>query len=240
MKIIAVIPARYQSKRFPGKVLALFRGKTLIEHIYRQAEKCPVLSGIIVATDDDRVLEAVRKFRGSVRKFDGRFNCGSDRIAFLARDTEADVFINLQADEPFMPPEVITATALPFENPGVLMTTAATPFKKESDWADTNAVKVVVDRNGDALYFSRAPIPYDRDRQGRMPLNSAYKHLGIYGYRRDFLLQFAGWPAGALEEIEQLEQLRAMEYGAKIRVVITPFDSQSIDTSEDLSKLEAR
>ncbi|MFA5393682.1 MAG: 3-deoxy-manno-octulosonate cytidylyltransferase [Candidatus Ratteibacteria bacterium] len=239
MKIIGVIPARYQSSRFPGKVLAVLKGKPLIEHVYRQAQKAKVLDEIIVATDDERVLKAVRAFGGSARMVVGKFSSGSDRAAYLAREIEADIFINIQADEPFIAPEVIIEVAEPFQTPGVLMTTAATPVLSETEWVDTNAVKVVVDRFGDALYFTRASIPYERDNQGRLPKTAAYKHLGIYGFRRDFLLKFASWPTGVLEEIEQLEQLRAQENGAKIRVVITPFDSQCVDTPEDLARLNA-
>ncbi len=237
MKIIGVIPARYQSSRFPGKVLALLKGRPLIEHVYRQAQKAKTLDEIIVATDDDRVVKAVRDFGGAVRKFAGDFRSGSDRAAYLAREVEADIFINIQADEPFIAPEVIAVVAEPFQERGVLMTTAATPMLSETEWVDTNAVKVVVDRFGDALYFTRASIPYERDHQGRLPKAAAYKHLGVYGFRRDFLLKFASWPTGVLEEIEQLEQLRAQENGAKIRVVITSFDSQCVDTPEDLERL---
>ena len=239
MKIIGVIPARYQSTRFPGKVLADLKGKPIIEHIYRQAQKADVLDEIIVVTDDDRVFKVVQGFGGSVRRFTGDFRSGSDRVAYLAGTVQADIFINLQADEPFMPAEVIAGVAEPLKIPGILMTTAATPVRSEAEWRDTNAVKVVVDRFGDALYFTRASIPYQRDNQGRLPETAAYKHLGIYGYKREFLLKFSAWPTGVLEEIEQLEQLRAQENGAKIRVVITPLDSQSVDTPEDLERLNA-
>jgi len=239
MKIIGVIPARYQSSRFPGKVLAVLKGRPLIEHVYRQVQKAKVLDEVIVVTDDDRVVKAVHDFGGVVRKFTGDFRSGSDRAAYLAREIEADIFINIQADEPFIAPEVIAGVTKPFQTPGVLMTTAATPVLSEADWVDTNAVKVVVDRFGDALYFTRASIPYERDNRGKLPKTAAYKHLGVYGFRRDFLLKFASWPTGVLEEIEQLEQLRAQENGAKIRVVITPFDSQCVDTPEDLERLNA-
>jgi 3-deoxy-manno-octulosonate cytidylyltransferase (CMP-KDO synthetase) len=240
MRIIGVIPARYQSKRFPGKVLAILKGKTMIECLYRQAQKAKVLDEIIVATDDDRVVKAVQDFGGVVRKVTGDFRSGSDRVAFLAKDIEADIFLNIQADEPLMPPEVMVETVKPFADPEVLMTTAGAPILSESEWSDTNIVKMVVDRFGDALYFTRAPVPYERDNQGRFPKKAAYKHLGIYGFRRGFLLKFSSWPTGVLEEIEHLEQLRAQENGFKIRTVITPFDSQCVDTPEDLARLNAK
>ena len=237
MKIVGVIPARYQSKRFPGKILASLRGKPLIEHVYRQARESGILSEIIVATDDDRVVRVVQGFGGVARKVTGDFRCGSDRAAHLAKEMEADIIINLQADEPFIPPEVIVAVAEPLKLPDILMTTAATPIIRKAEWKDTNVVKVVVDRFGDALYFTRACVPYDRDHNGRLPSVGAYKHLGIYGFKKDFLLEFASWPSGLLEDIEQLEQLRAMENGVKIRVIITSIDSQSVDTPEDLERL---
>lgn len=237
MKVVAIIPVRYQSKRFPGKTLALLNGKTLIEHVYRQATKARGISEVVVAADDDVLVAAVKKFGGKVRKVTGNFTCGSDRVAWLAKEIEADIFLNIQADEPLMPPEVIEAMLEPFQNPLVLMTTAATPLRNQAEWTDTNVVKVVVDRKGDALYFSRSCIPYDRDSKGSLPSTGAYKHLGIYGFRRDFLFTFSAWQTGDLEETEQLEQLRVLENGARIRVVITPFDSRCVDTPEDLAKL---
>ncbi|MFH0795655.1 MAG: 3-deoxy-manno-octulosonate cytidylyltransferase [Candidatus Omnitrophota bacterium] len=240
MKVIAVIPVRYQSKRFPGKALALLNGKPLIEHVYRQAAKARGISEVVVAADDDILVAAVEKFGGKVRKVTGDFTCGSDRVAWLAKEMEADIFLNIQADEPLMPPEVIEAVLEPFQNPLVLMTTAATPLRNDEEWEDTNVVKVVVDRKGDALYFSRSGIPYDRDGKGSLPSTGAYKHLGIYGFRRDFLFTFSAWQTGDLEETEQLEQLRVLENGARIRVVITPLDSRCVDTPEDLARLNKR
>jgi len=172
-----------------------------------------------------------------VRKVVGNFRSGSDRVAYLARKVDAEIIINLQADEPFLPPQVIAAVIDPLKLPEIVMTTAATPLVRESEWKDPNVVKVVVDRFGDALYFTRASIPYDRDHQGRLPACGAYKHLGIYGYKKEFLLQFASLPSSTLEKVEQLEQLRALENGVKVRVVITPFDSRSVDIPEDLAKL---
>ena len=237
MKVVAIIPVRYQSKRFPGKTLALLNGKTLIEHVYRQATKARGISEVVVAADDDVLVAAVERFGGKARKVTGNFTCGSDRVAWLAKEMEADIFLNIQADEPLMPPEVIEAVLEPFQDPLVLMTTAATPLRNQAEWEDTNVVKVVVDRKGDALYFSRSCVPYDRDSKGSLPATGAYKHLGIYGFRRDFLFTFSAWQTGNLEETEQLEQLRVLENGAGIRVVITPFDSQCVDTPEDLAKL---
>ncbi|HNQ36217.1 MAG TPA: 3-deoxy-manno-octulosonate cytidylyltransferase, partial [bacterium] len=157
----------------------------------------------------------------------------------LAAELDGDVYLNLQADEPLIAPEVIDAVARSFDDPSVQMATAVTPLTRPEDWEDTNAVKTVLDRNSDCLYFSRAAIPYDRDNRGRLPESSVYKHLGIYGYRRKFLQEFAAWPPTPLEKIERLEQLRALEHGVRLRAVVTPFDSPSVDTPEDLARVAA-
>lgn len=239
MKIIAVIPARYGSKRFPGKVLAPLAGRPLIEHLYRRARSVRELDRVVVATDDRRVAETVRGFGGEAAFFTGDFRNGSERVARFAAENEADIFLDIQADEPLMPPPVISAALAPFGQPDVLATTVAAPIRSERDWADTNIVKTVIDHNGDALYFSRAPVPWSKDGGGRLPGGRGLKHLGIYGFRRDFILRYAALSPGVLEEIEGLEQLRVIEHGFRMRVAVTPLDSICVDTPEDLERLSA-
>jgi 3-deoxy-manno-octulosonate cytidylyltransferase (CMP-KDO synthetase) len=244
-RTIAVIPARYDSTRFPGKPLAELAGKPLIEHVYRRTAACRVLDGVIVATDDDRIADAVRGFGGLVRMTDGRHRSGTDRLAEVARTLDHELIVNVQGDEPLIEPTMIEEALRPFlDDPSLLMSTLRRRFEQETDARDPNVVKVVVDRRGYALYFSRAPIPFIRDHvtgsgrdmnEGARPF--CYKHIGLYVYRRHFLLTLAHLPVTPLERAEALEQLRVLEHGYRILAVETAFDSIGVDTPEDLERV---
>ncbi|HEY5997415.1 MAG TPA: 3-deoxy-manno-octulosonate cytidylyltransferase [Candidatus Deferrimicrobiaceae bacterium] len=232
-----VIPSRYGSTRFPGKPLALIAGKPMIRHVHDAARGAKLASRVVVATDDARIADAVRAFGGEVAMTSPECASGTDRVAEVARTLEEDVYLNLQGDEPLMNPAVIDAVIAPlFADRSVVMTTAALPMDDMARFSDPMVVKVVVDDRGDALYFSRAPIPHDRE--GR-PVRWR-KHLGIYGYRKDFLLRLASMPPSSLEATEMLEQLRVLQAGYKIRVVDVALDSVGVDTPEDLKNVEDR
>jgi 3-deoxy-manno-octulosonate cytidylyltransferase (CMP-KDO synthetase) len=236
MTAIGLIPARYASSRFPGKPLVEIAGKTMIEHVYTRASQARSLSGVWVATDDERIAEAVRSFGGRVVMTRPDHPSGTDRIAEAAASLEADVVVNVQGDEPLLDPAVIDAVVAPFTaNPDVEMSTLAVPIHEPRDVQDPSVVKVVVGANGHALYFSRLPIPYYRTgRPGEY-----LKHIGLYGYRKDFLLRYASLPPTPLERAECLEQLRALEWGHRIYVVRTDHDAVSVDTPEDLERVRA-
>jgi 3-deoxy-manno-octulosonate cytidylyltransferase (CMP-KDO synthetase) len=236
-KAAVVIPSRYGSTRFPGKPLAMLCGKPMIRHVWEAARGAKLASRVVVATDDSRIADAVRAFGGEAVMTSESCASGTDRVAEVARTLDVDVFLNLQGDEPLMNPGVIDAVIAPlFADRGVVMTTAALPMDDMARFADPSVVKVVTDDRGDALYFSRAPIPHDRE--GR-PVRWR-KHLGIYGYRRDFLLGLAAMPPSTLESIEMLEQLRVLQAGYRIRVVDVALDSVGVDTPEDLKLVEER
>ncbi len=242
MSAIAVIPARYASTRFPGKPLARETGKFLIQHVVEQVELARSIDRVIVATDDRRILEAVASFGGHAVMTREDHVSGTDRIAEVAEKYDADIFVNVQGDEPEIEPShidqlvsVMTADAdLPIG-------TLACPFPADADPRDPNAVKVVVDRRGRALYFSRSLIPYPRDEHG-VPgdARSWLLHIGIYAYRREFLRRLASLPTGALERIEKLEQLRVLEAGHSIAVGIVERAAVGIDTPEDYAAFIAR
>ncbi len=210
----------------------------MIEHVYRRASLVPGLSGVVVATDDRRILDAVQRFGGEARLTLATHLTGSDRIAEVARTLEAALIVNVQGDEPFIEPRMIEQALGPFRSePGVVMTTLRKRLTDASEFGNPNVVKVVVDRNGDALYFSRAPIPHRRDRE-RTHLEAAlaYRHVGLYAYRREFLLTLASLEPTPLERLEALEQLRALEHGFRIRTVDTSYESLSVDTPDDLER----
>ena len=240
MRILGVIPARYGSTRFPGKPLALIAGKPLIQHVVEQCRKARTLSDVVVATDDPRIAEAARPFcRVELTRPD--HPSGTDRVAEVATRSEADAVVNVQGDEPLIPPAVIDAVA------GALdrweMATAATLIRRPEDYDNPNVVKVVADAAGRALYFSRRTIPYLREAASR-PVREQLaafpflKHLGIYGYRRDTLLRLVRWPVSPLESAEKLEQLRALEHGIAIAVVQVDYDGVGVDTPEDVARVE--
>jgi len=236
-RVAVVIPARYGATRLPGKPLAEIDGRPMIWYVWEKARRAKVPSRVVVATDDERIAAAVRGFGGEAVMTSPSCASGTDRVAEAAHGMDEEVLINLQGDEPLMHPSVIDAVAAPLvSEPDVLMSTAALPQDDPAEFARPSVVKVVVDGRGDALYFSRAPIPHYRDTgTGRYR-----KHLGIYGYRREFLFRVAALPPSPLEEAERLEQLRVLENGHRIRVVDVAHDSVGVDTAEDLKAVEGR
>ncbi len=235
MKIVGVIPARLGSTRFPEKVLRLIAGKPMIQHVWDRALAAKSLSDLIVACDDVRVRDCVQGFGGKAVLTRADHPNGTSRIGEIAQAVQADIFINIQGDEPLMNPANIDALAAVFNQaPGLQSATLAVPKTDHEGYRNPNVVKAVCDAEGYALYFSRAMVPYDRDGAGIAYL----KHLGIYAYRRDFLLEFIRWDAGKLEQIEKLEQLRILERGVKMRVVLTDSDSPGVDTPEDLANVQ--
>jgi 3-deoxy-manno-octulosonate cytidylyltransferase (CMP-KDO synthetase) len=256
--IVAVIPARYASTRLPGKPLADLDGRPMIEHVYRRAADAAGVDAVVVATDDQRVADAVERFGGIARMTRADHKTGMDRIAEVAGQLHAGIIVNVQGDEPLVEPSAIAAMVDALRADAALdMSTLRTPIRREEDYLSPHVVKVVVDTSGNALYFSRAPIPYlppeggsHRIKGDRAVVASGfpgspklgtseggsrtYKHLGLYAYRRDFLLRLAALPQTALERAESLEQLRALEHGFHIRAVETQYDSIGVDTPEDL------
>jgi 3-deoxy-D-manno-octulosonate cytidylyltransferase len=236
-RVAVVIPARYASTRLPGKPLAQIGGRPMIRHVWENAKRARAVSRVVVATDDERVLSAVRAFGGEAVMTSPDCASGTDRVAETARGLDEDIIINLQGDEPMMDPKVIDAVAGPLlADPAVTMSTAALPQDDPAEFLRASTVKVVVDARGDALYFSRSPIPHYRDGAG----GRYRKHLGIYGYRKEFLFRVATIPPSSLENAEKLEQLRVLQNGYNIRVVDVDCDSVGVDTPEDLREVEER
>lgn len=234
MKVLCVIPARYASTRLPGKPLANLAGKPMIQRVYERAAQAKIPDEIIVATDDERIKETVEGFGGKAMMTAATHPSGTDRLAEVALSYDkVDVIINVQGDEPMIPPELIDSLCEAFENNDQLQMATANTLMDASEYDDPNAVKVVTDQSGYAIYFSRSLIPYPRHKT---PEFKVYKHIGIYAYRRDFLLKFAALLPTPLEQIEGLEQLRALETGAKIKVLTTDFKGIGIDTQEDLDR----
>jgi 3-deoxy-manno-octulosonate cytidylyltransferase (CMP-KDO synthetase) len=238
MSVIAVIPARHSSSRLPGKALAEIGGVPMIVRVWRQAGRARTMSRVIVATDDERIARAVRQAGGEAEMTSSAHHSGTDRIAEVASRISADIYVNVQGDQPFIAPEDLDALAAPMrDDAGVAMATLATPIVDLEEWHNPNKVKVVCGEQGDALYFSRSPIPFLRDGTGVPP--NALRHIGVYGYRRDFLLKFAALAPGVLEQIEKLEQLRALERGYRIKVVASVAPSLEVDTPDDLARANA-
>jgi 3-deoxy-manno-octulosonate cytidylyltransferase (CMP-KDO synthetase) len=230
--VIAIIPARYDSSRLPGKALAKIGGVPMIVRVWRQTRLARSLERVIVATDDERIAYAVRAAGGEAEMTASAHQSGTDRIAEVAARIEAEIYLNVQGDQPFIASADLDALVAPMRaDPGLAMATLATPISDREEWYNPNKVKVVCDARGDAIYFSRSPIPFARD--GGVPA-IARRHIGVYGYRRDFLLRFAALEPGVLEQIEKLEQLRALERGYRIRVVASAAPSLEVDTPEDL------
>ena len=233
MAAIAVIPARFGSTRFPGKIVASDTGKPLVQHVVEQARKAKRLRGVIVATDDARIVEALRPFETTCVMTSTKHQSGTDRIAEVARSLPSDinVLVNVQGDEPEIDPVTIDALVERLESGKDEMATAATPFPPGADPRDSNLVKVITGLEGRAIYFSRSLIPFHRDlADGSKP--SYDLHQGIYAYTREFLLTFASWPVSPLEQTEKLEQLRVLEHGRSIYVVKTARAVHGIDTLE--------
>jgi len=228
-----VIPARFASSRFPGKSLSLLAGKPMLQHVYERASQAQYLKKLIVATDDDRIADAARAFGAPVRMTRADHASGTDRVAEAASAETAEIIVNIQGDEPLIDPAAIDAAALALiEDPHIPMGTLKRRIEDPSEIENPNVVKVVTDLAGDAIYFSRCAIPFARDSAA-----TYYKHIGLYVYRRDFLLGYSDLPVGPLEQAERLEQLRALENGYRIRVAETEYDSLGVDTPEDLAKV---
>ncbi|MFO7695156.1 MAG: 3-deoxy-manno-octulosonate cytidylyltransferase [Vicinamibacterales bacterium] len=235
-RVVVVIPSRWASSRLPGKPLADIGGVTMVERVYRRAAAARGIAGVIVATDDDRIAEEVARFGGAWVMTRPDHLSGTDRIAEVARGLSCDIVINVQGDEPALDPAAIEAAAAPLAaDPSVLMGTIGAPLDEAAELQNPNAVKVLVDRQGFALYFSRAPVPYRRE--AGQAFGAVLRHVGLYAYRREFLLTLASLPRTPLERIESLEQLRALEHGYRIRVVETASPSVPVDTPEDLERV---
>jgi len=255
-RVVVVIPARYNSSRFPGKALADLGGRPMIEHVYRRATAATSVDAVIVATDDDRIAEAVERFGGTVCMTRADHRSGTDRIAEVVTPLSCTFVVNVQGDEPMIDPRAIDGVLAPLEaDPSIGMSTVRQRITDPADYDSHDVVKVVVAANGDALYFSRAPLPYVRTdaaegpTRSRHPIDQAFavagvrrpvpvfKHIGLYAFRRDFLLTFAGLPPTPLEVAESLEQLRALEHGFRIRTAEITYDSIGVDTPGDLERV---
>jgi 3-deoxy-manno-octulosonate cytidylyltransferase (CMP-KDO synthetase) len=233
LKILAVIPARYDSVRFPGKVLAKDTGKYLIQHTYERTSRAKLLSKVIIATDSDKVMAACREFGAECAMTSTEHQSGTDRIAEAAAAFDADIVVNVQADEPEIDPSSIDKLAgLLMDNPKCPMATLAADFEKKEQVGDPNIVKVVVDKDDYAIYFSRSAIPYDRAAGGIGNIKNYMRHLGIYAYRKKFLSTLTKLPQTSLEKLEKLEQLRVIENGYKILAAKVEHTCDGIDTQE--------
>jgi 3-deoxy-manno-octulosonate cytidylyltransferase (CMP-KDO synthetase) len=230
---IAVIPARLASTRLPRKVLREICGRPMLAHVVEAARRCPQLAEVIVATDSDEVLAVCKQNGWRVEMTSSAHRSGTDRIWEVAQRIPADVYVNVQGDEPLARPEHISALLAPMQDARVLVSTVKTPCSA-SDVDNPNAVKVVTDLDGRALYFTRATVPFDRDKTGTV---QRFKHLGFYGYRREALEKFCSWPESELERAERLEQLRFLDHGIDIHVAETPYDTVGVDTEEDLRRV---
>jgi 3-deoxy-manno-octulosonate cytidylyltransferase (CMP-KDO synthetase) len=247
LRVVAVIPARFASTRLPGKALADIDGRPMIEHVYRRASASPIVSQVIVATDDLRIATRVTGFGGKVRLTKAH-ETGTDRLAEVAASLDCDIVVNVQGDEPLIDPAMIDQAIAPLlDDPSVPMATLKSRIKTLHDFLSPNVVKVVADPSGNVLYFSRSPLPFFRDKWNDLKDDAfvsgkllCYKHIGLYVYRREFLPIFAAMAPTYLELAEKLEQLRVLENGYRIKVVETEFDSIGVDTPADLEKVLAK
>jgi 3-deoxy-manno-octulosonate cytidylyltransferase (CMP-KDO synthetase) len=248
MKIVAVIPARWQSTRLKEKVLVDIEGKPMLQHVWERVSKAHEVDEVIVACDKEKVLKVAEGFGAKCMFTSPEHSSGTDRLSEIAGSVDADVYINVQADEPMIDPLMIDQLAQVFEyEKNILMATLIKRIDKKEDITDPNVVKVVVDRKGFALYFSRSPIPYMRKAPafagepagtGEGALTGGYyKHIGLYSYTKDFLFTYRNLPRSVLEMDEQLEQLRVLEHGYKIKTVETRVETIGVDTQEDLDKV---
>jgi len=233
MNAIGVIPARYGATRFQGKVLADLMGKPVVQHVYEMAKNAKMLDDLIIATDDERIEKCVKAFGGKVVLTSVDQPTGTDRLAEVVNPIDVKVVVNIQGDEPLVHHSMIDELVRTMlENDSINMATAIKRIDNKDEIMDPNVVKVVIDKEGFALYFSRSPIPFERSEQSK----SFYKHLGLYAYTKDFLFTFTNLPKSELEKVESLEQLRALEHGYKIKTIETKFETVGIDTPEDLEK----
>ncbi len=250
MKVSAIIPARYASQRLPGKPLLEIAGQPMIVHVYERVKLSQCLDDVIVATDDERIASVIRSVGGTVAMTRADHESGTDRVAEVARELSSDLIINVQGDEPLFNCALIDDAVAPFEaDDTLLLGTLRAKITDIDDVFNPNTVKVIVDLQDFALYFSRAPIPFARGLMslhgGRPSLSGLpterptyFKHLGLYVYRRDFLLAYAKWPGTVLEKVEKLEQLRAMEHGVRIKCPLTEHSTISVDTPNDLARVK--
>ncbi len=236
MKIIAVIPARYSSVRFPGKPLAILHGKTIIRHVYERVLDSNLFHDVIVATDDERIVDEVKSFNGRFKMTSVNHPSGSDRIAEVIADLDCDVVFNIQGDEPMIDADSLGGLVSVFQDNTVKVGSLMTQITNPDDLHNPNCVKVVTDVNNNALYFSRSIIPFDRDASQNARY---YRHIGVYAYRKQTLLDFIKLPQSKLEQIEKLEQLRLLENNIPIRMIITAYQGIGIDTPDDLIKVQA-
>src|ERR1700674_5058438 len=238
---IAVIPARYSATRLPGKPLVSLAGKPMIQRVWERTREAKRISRVVIATDDERILKAAAAFGAEAVMTRSEHRSGTERVAEVAAHIAGggeEIFVNVQGDEPLVEPEAIDTLVEAIElEDGVLVATLMVPIGKPADIMDPNIVKVVLDFDGNALYFSRAPIPWVRDTGDRVAARH-WKHIGLYGYRRDALLEFPTLPPGELERIEQLEQLRWLENGFHMHVVETMYSAVSVDVPGDIQKVE--
>ncbi|MBU3933984.1 MAG: 3-deoxy-manno-octulosonate cytidylyltransferase [Candidatus Omnitrophica bacterium] len=241
MRAIGVIPARFESSRFPGKVLAELLGRPLIQYAYEEALKAGALEDLVVATDDERVLKAVENFGGRAVLTAKGHKSGTDRLTEVVNPIDTEIVVNIQADEPLihfsMIDELVGCLS---EDPGIPMASLIHKIEDEHDLKDPNVVKVVKDKDNFALYFSRSLIPYSGAAPAALQSPSFYKHLGLYAYTKDFLFTFTNLPEGELEKAERLEQLRALENGYKIKLIETRFNTIGVDTPQDLEKVRVK
>jgi 3-deoxy-manno-octulosonate cytidylyltransferase (CMP-KDO synthetase) len=242
-RTVAIIPARYGSQRFPGKPLALIGGKPMIVHVMERAASARLVDSVIVATDDDRIASAVRSHGGEAVMTPADVRSGSDRIALAARTlTGTDIVVNVQGDEPLIPPEMIDEAIRPLlEDPSITAGTLVRRMRKVEELGNPNVPKVLLDRSGRCLYFSRAPVPYGRGitPEELIATFPVYAHVGLYVFRREFLLDFAAMTQTPLEMAEQLEQLRILEHGRALYAVVTEHESTAVDTPGDLERVRA-
>jgi len=241
LKIIGIIPSRYASQRLPAKALVDIQGKPMVQHVYERAKMSRMLNDVIVATDDERIETAVKKFGGNAVMTPKDIRSGSDRIAYAARSLDADIVVNIQGDEPLINPKVIDETVqLLVDDLSAVVGTAVKKIQSIEELLTPSVVKVVLDKNCYALYFTRSLIPFVRDSAevtDWLKHATFYKHLGIYVYRSSFLQSYAGLSPTLLEQAEKLEQLRILEHGYRIKAAVTEFDSTPVDTQEDLEKV---
>src|SRR5438477_10488898 len=238
VKVVVVIPARYASTRLPGKPLVPLAGKPMIQRVYERAKRATRVDRVVVATDDERIAQLVEGFGGKARMTRPDHRTGTERVAEVAAHENGDVFVNIQGDEPLLDPAAVdTAVQALLQDPPAAIATVATPIKTPGDIMDPNVCKVVLDFDENALYFSRAPIPWVRDTASKTSARHL-KHLGLYVFRRDALLEYPTLPQGELERIEHHEQLRWLENGWKIRVAEVEHDAISVDVPEDVTRVE--
>jgi 3-deoxy-manno-octulosonate cytidylyltransferase (CMP-KDO synthetase) len=236
MKVIGIIPARFGSTRFAGKVLADLGGKPVVQHVWENAIKCKMLEDLVIAADDERIIKTAESFNAKAIYTSPDQPSGTDRLIEVVNPLDVDIVVNIQGDEPMVLPEMVDNLARAIiEDKDVYMATLAKKIEDKKEIKDPNIVKLVKDKNDFALYFSRSIIPYPRYETDQF----YYKHLGLYAYTKDFLFEFANLPKSHLEIVEGLEQLRALENGYRIKVVETSFDTIGIDTPEDLDKAKA-